>query len=94
MKRQLSQKQFLERMRLHHQAVVILARQRARREVERELKAQGRRVSLIAPREINELAREYLAQHGERLRAEAEQTIATWPGFKEWRKPDAPFMEK
>jgi hypothetical protein len=31
----------------------------------------------MPPREINDLAREYLAQHSERLKAEAEHAIAT-----------------
>jgi hypothetical protein len=76
-----------KRMRDHHFAVLHYARYRARKEVERELREQGRRVTLIAPREINELAREHLAQHSERLRAEAEQAIATSPRFKQWRWP-------
>lgn len=87
--RSLSPKQITERTQQHRQAVMILAHRRARKAVERELKAQGRRVSLIAPGEINELAREYLAQHSERLRAEAEHVIATWPGFAGWRLPSA-----
>jgi hypothetical protein len=77
----------LKKMQNHHFAVLHFARYRARREVELALREQGRRVTLIAPREINELAREYLAQHSERLRAEAEQAIATSPRFKQWRRP-------
>lgn len=72
-------------MRDHQFAVLHFARYRARKEVERELREQGRRVTLIPPRELNELAREHLAKHQERLRAEAEQAIATSPRFKQWR---------
>ena len=87
--RSLSPKQILERTRLHRQAVLILAKQRAKRAVERELKAQGRRVTLIAPAEISQLAHDYLAQHRQELLAEAEHAIATWPGFARWRLPSA-----
>jgi hypothetical protein len=87
--RSLSPKQILERTQQHRQAVLILAHRRARKAVERELKAQGRRLTCIAPAEINALAREYLTQHSERLRAEAEHAIATWPGFARWRLPSA-----
>jgi hypothetical protein len=85
----LSPKQIAERTQRHRQAVLILAHRRAKKALERELKAQGRRLTCIAPREINELAREYLTQHSERLKAEAEHAIATWPGFKQWRLPGA-----
>jgi hypothetical protein len=94
MKRQLSPKQFIKRMQDHQQAVIVLMRMRARKAVEGDLKSKGVRVRLVRPAAINELAHEYLAQHRERLRAEVEHAIATWPGFAQWRKPDAPFMEK
>ena len=74
-------------MQQHRQAVMVLARQRAKKAVERELRSKGIRTTLIKPAEISLLAREYLAQHRERLRAEAEQAIATWPGFARWRLP-------
>ena len=94
MKRQLSPKQIMERMQRHRFAVIALARYRARRTVTAELKDKGVRVTLVRPAEINALANDYLAQHGERLRAEAEQTIATSKFFKSYRKPDAPFLTK
>jgi hypothetical protein len=78
----------------HRYAVIHLARYRARKAIEQELRDQGHRVSLIAPAALNLLAHDYLAKHGERLRAEAEQTIATSKWFKSYRKPDAPFLEK
>jgi len=43
----------------------------------------------VLPKDINVLANDYLAQHGEQLRAEAEHAIATWPGFAHWRLPSA-----
>jgi hypothetical protein len=91
--RSLSPKQIHEGTQLHRQTVMILAHRRAKKAVEREFKAQGRRLTCIAPREINELAREYLAQHNEELRAEAEHAIATWPGFARWRLPKEVFVK-
>jgi hypothetical protein len=57
--------------------------------VEDELRSKGIRTTLIRPAEISLLARDYLAQHRERLLAEAEHAIATWPGFVRWRLPGA-----
>jgi hypothetical protein len=87
--RTLSPKQILERTQLLRQAVMILAHRRARKAVERQLQAQGLKPRYMALREINLLAHAYLAQHQERLRAEAEHAIATWPGFARWRLPGA-----
>jgi len=66
--RTLSPKQILERTQLHR---------RGRKAVEAELRSKCIRTTLIRPAKINALAREYLAQHSERLRAEAEHAIAT-----------------
>ena len=79
--RSLSPKQILERTQQHRQAVMVLAHRRARKAVERQLQEQGLKPRYMALREINLLAQDYLAQHGEQLRAEAEHAIATWPGF-------------
>ena len=87
--RSLSPKQILERTQQHRQAVMVLAHRRARKAVERQLKEQGLKPRYMALREINLLAQDYLAQHGEQLRAEAEHAIATWPGFARWRLPSA-----
>jgi hypothetical protein len=87
--RSLSPKQILERVRLHRQAVMILAHRRAKKAVKRELQEQGLKPKYIAPREINLLAHAYLAQHRPELLAEAEHVIATWPGFARWRLPSA-----
>jgi hypothetical protein len=43
----------------------ILARLLAKRLVQEQLRAQGRRISLVSPREINELATAYLRDHRE-----------------------------
>jgi hypothetical protein len=80
-----SSKREAERAREHRCAVIHLARYRARREVEGELRSKGIRVTLVRPAEISAQARDYLAQHRERLMAEAEQAIATSPLFARWR---------
>jgi hypothetical protein len=87
--RSLSPKQILERTQQHRQAVMVLAHRRARKAVERQLQEEGLKPRYMALREINLLAQDYLAQHGEQLRAEAEHAIATWPGFARWRLPSA-----
>jgi hypothetical protein len=87
--RSLSPKQIRERTQLHRQAVMILAHRRAKKAVERELQSRGLKPRYLPPREINELARDYLAQHRPELLAEAGHAIATWPGFARWRLPSA-----
>ena len=91
--RTLSPKQIAERTQQHRQAVMILAHRRARKAVEAELRSKGIRTALIRPAEISLLARDYLAQHSERLKAEAEHAIATWPGFARWRLPKEVFVK-
>jgi hypothetical protein len=63
--RSLSPKQIQERMQLHRQAVMVLARLAAKRAVQDDLRAQGVRVSLVPPRNIAEKASAYLAAHPE-----------------------------
>jgi hypothetical protein len=92
--RSLSPKQIRERTQQHRQAVVVLARMRAKKAVERELQCQGLKPRYIAPREINQLAHDYLTQHRPELLAEAEHAIATWPGFKRWRLPCAGLNQR
>ena len=55
-------------------ALHVLARLAAKREVVAQLRAEGRRVSLIPPAEINVKVRAYLEAHREELR---EQALAT-----------------
>ena len=87
--RSLSPKQIHKRTQQHRQAVMILAHRRAKKAVERELQSRGLKPRYIAPREINQLAHDYLAQHRPELLAEADHAIATWPGFARWRLPSA-----
>src|SRR5262249_17870786 len=87
----LSPKRTLERLRQHHQAVIVLAMQRARKVVKANIRAKGQRLADFSAREITLLAEDYLAQHREQLRAEAEHDIATRPGFARWRCPPDVF---
>jgi hypothetical protein len=73
--RSLSPKRIAERMQQHRQAVMILAHRRAKKAVERELQSRGLKPRYIAPREINQLAHDYLAQHRPELSAEAGATF-------------------
>ena len=73
----------------HRQAVMMLARRAAIKVINARLRDQGVRLTLVLPKDINILANDYLAQHGERLRAEAEHAIATSPLLKRWRLPCA-----
>ena len=86
----LSPKRTLERMQQHRHAVMVLALQRAKKAVRAGIRAKGQRLADFCAREITLLAEDYLAQHGEQLRAEAEHAITTWPGFARWRKPSRP----
>jgi hypothetical protein len=95
MKRQLTPKQIAKQWQDYRFAVIMIARNRAKKAVQVELKDRGLRVSLIPPAQIRPLADAYLAQHRDRLIADAKHTIATSPYFVKYRKPDEPeFMEK
>jgi len=61
---------------------------RAKKIVQAQIRAKGQRIADFKAREISHLAEDYLAQHGERLRAEAAHTIATSPGFARWRRAE------
>ena len=58
-----------------------LARRSAQKAIKAQLRSQGVRLTLVLPKDINVLAKDYLAQHGEQLMAEAEHAIATSPLF-------------
>jgi hypothetical protein len=77
----------LERIRRHRHAVAVLALMRAKKAVQVQIRAKGQCIADFSCKQISLLAEDYLAQHGEQLRAEAEHTIATWPGFTRWRLP-------
>jgi hypothetical protein len=89
--RSLSPKRALERLREHRRAVIALAHQRAKRLVQASIRAKGQRLSDFSAREIALLTEDYLAQHRAELIAEAENAIATWPGFARWRLPPEVF---
>jgi DNA-binding PucR family transcriptional regulator len=91
--RSLLPKQILERMQRHRHAVIVLAMQRAKRVVQANIRAKGQRLADFSAREITLMAEDYLAQHREQLRAEAEPAIATWPGFARWRFPPEVFVK-
>ena len=50
-------------------------------------KSRTLKLNDVTAKEITLLAEDYLDQHREQLRAEAEDAIATWPGFERWRLP-------
>jgi len=74
-----------QRMLRHRAAVLTLARMRAKKAVLLELRAQGFKPQHFSAREIAVLTEYYLNQHRAKLMAEAEEAIATWPGFARWR---------
>jgi hypothetical protein len=83
----LSSKRAQQRLLEHRRAVIALAHQRAKRLVQASIRAKGQRLADFSAREIALLAEDYLAQHRAELIAEAENAIATWPGFAPWRLP-------
>jgi hypothetical protein len=85
--RSLSPKRAAERMRQHRHAVVVLARQSAKKLVVAQIHTKGLRPANFTAREITELADAELERNRAQLIAEAEHTIETWPGFARWRIP-------
>src|SRR6516162_11268507 len=79
--RSLSPKQILERMQRLRQAVIVLARQSARRAIKAQLKAEGLKVSQFTAKDISIRADAWFDAHRAELIAEAEQVIATSPLF-------------
>jgi hypothetical protein len=79
--RSLSPKRALEKMQRHHHAVIVLARQSAKKSVLAQLRARGLRVAHFSAREISLLADAEFERNRERLIADAEHSIETWPGF-------------
>lgn len=79
----------LERIRRHQLAVRVLALMRAKKAVQVQIRAKGQRLSDYSAREISHLAEAELERKRASLIADAEHTIATWPGFARWRLPGA-----
>jgi len=73
----------------HRQTVMMLARRAAINVIKSRLRERGVRLTLVLPKDINAPALEYLAEHRERLMAEAEHKINTSPFLKRWRLPCA-----
>jgi site-specific recombinase XerD len=59
-------------------AVIVLAIQRAKRSMQRQLQAQGIKLASVSARDISHLAEAYLAQHRHELIAEAMTTVERW----------------
>ena len=85
--RSLSPKQILERIRQHRHAVIVLARQSARKAIKAQLRAEGLKLSQFSAKDISIRAEAWFDVHRLELIAEAEHAIATWPGFERWRLP-------
>jgi hypothetical protein len=85
----LSPKREVERVHRYRAAVVTLALQKAKRVIEFQLRAKGHKLAYYSSRELRLLAEQYFDQHRPELIADAEQAIATWPGFARWRCTNA-----
>ncbi len=85
--RSLSPDRVAQKLREHRTAVATLAMLNAKNAVKAQIRARGDKPAHYTAREIAILAEAHLAQHREQLRAEAEHTINTWPGFARWRLP-------
>jgi galactose-1-phosphate uridylyltransferase len=87
--RSLSPKQAAERILRHRHAVIVLARQSAKKAIQAQIRAQGDKLTQVPARTISIFADAYFDVYRQRLMAEAEHAIATCPGFARWRVPDA-----
>jgi hypothetical protein len=87
--RSLSPKQAAERILRHRHAVIVLARQSAKKAIQAQIRAQGDKLTQVPATAISIFADAYFDVHRQRLMAEAEHAIATWPGFARCRLPGA-----
>ena len=71
-----------------YRVVMTIAMSKAKRAVEKDIRAQGLRLSDFSSRQIRELAEGYFADHMDELITEAVEVYATWPGFARWRSAD------
>ena len=83
--RSLSPKQIAERERQHRFAVISLARYKARKAIEAQLGALGKRVTLYNPAELKALAQAEFELNRISLMAAAEKAVNTSPLFKCYR---------
>ena len=85
----LSPNRLAQRMIRHRAAIITRARQRAKKVVLLQLRAQGLKLAQFSAKEITLLVEAELERNRARLIAEAEEAINTWPGFARWRLPVA-----
>src|SRR5690242_18546482 len=83
--RSLSPKRVAEKMLRYRHAVIVLARQSAKKAIKAQIRAQGDKLTQVPARTISIFADAYFDVHRERLLAEAEHVIETWPGFACYR---------
>jgi hypothetical protein len=84
----LSPNRIAQRLREHHHAVIVLARQSAKKAIKAQIRAEGLKLSQFSAKDISIRADAWFDEHRDELLAEAEHAIATWPGFKRWRLPE------
>ena len=87
--RSLSPKQILERTQQHRSAVISLARYKAKKAVEAQIRALGKRPITYSPAQLKALAQAEFELNRISLMAAAEKTIATSSLFARWRLPSA-----
>ena len=87
--RSLSPKQIAERERDHRFAVISLARYRAKKAIEAQIRAQGKRPIAYTPAQLRALAQAEFELNRIALIAAAQKTVNTSPLFKRWRLPGA-----
>jgi hypothetical protein len=79
--RSLSPNRVAQKLREHRSAVATLAMLNAKRAVKAQIRARGEKPAHFTAKEIAVLAEAELQRNRTRFIAEAEHTIATWPGF-------------
>jgi hypothetical protein len=83
----LSPNRVAQKLREHRHAVIVLARQSAKKAIKAQLRAEGLKLSQFSAKDISIRAEAWFDAHRAELIAEAEHTINTWPGFARWRLP-------
>jgi hypothetical protein len=88
--RSLSPKLMAQRLREHRHAVIVLARQSAKRAIKTQPRVEGLKLSQFSAKDISIRADAWFDAHRPELLAEAEHAINTWPGFARLRLPCRP----